>query len=82
MAIQITQEQQDGVRILALSGRLDTETAADVELTLQDLLAAGENRFLFDLSGIGYVSSGAGHWLPFRLNCPPEVSLITLKRKT
>jgi predicted MPP superfamily phosphohydrolase len=30
---------------------------------------------------IGYVSSGAGHWLPFRLNCPPEVSLITLKRK-
>lgn len=57
MAIQITQEQQDGVRILALSGRLDTETAADVELTLQDLLAAGETRFLFDLSGIGYVSS-------------------------
>ena len=30
---------------------------------------------------IGYVSSGAGHWLPFRLNCPPEVSLITLRRK-
>jgi hypothetical protein len=30
----------------------------------------------------GFVSSGAGHWLPFRLNCPPEVSLITLKRKT
>lgn len=29
---------------------------------------------------IGFVSSGAGHWLPFRLNCPPEVSLITLKR--
>ena len=31
---------------------------------------------------VGFVSSGAGHWLPFRLNCPPEVSLITLKRKT
>jgi len=29
---------------------------------------------------VGFVSSGAGHWLPFRLNCPPEVSLITLKR--
>ncbi|MBS0556174.1 MAG: STAS domain-containing protein [Proteobacteria bacterium] len=57
MAIQITQEQQDGVRILALSGRLDTETAADVELVLQDLLAAGESRYLFDLTGIGYVSS-------------------------
>ena len=29
---------------------------------------------------IGFVSSGAGHWMPFRLNCPPEVSLITLRR--
>lgn len=57
MAIQIAQEQQDGVRILALSGRLDTETAADVELALQDLLAAGERRYLVDLTGIGYVSS-------------------------
>ncbi|MBU6199212.1 MAG: STAS domain-containing protein [Xanthomonadaceae bacterium] len=57
MAIQIAQEQQDGVRILALSGRLDTETAADVELALQDLLAAGERRYLVDLAGIGYVSS-------------------------
>ena len=57
MAIQIAQELQDGVRILALSGRLDTETAADVELVLQDLLAAGERRYLVDLAGIGYVSS-------------------------
>lgn len=29
----------------------------------------------------GFVSSGAGHWMPFRLNCPPEVSVLTLKRK-
>jgi anti-sigma B factor antagonist len=57
VAIQIAQELQDGVRILALSGRLDTETAADVELALQDLLAAGERRYLVDLAGIGYVSS-------------------------
>ena len=31
-------------------------------------------------SSLAYVSSGAGHWLPFRLNCPPEVTLLTLKR--
>lgn len=31
----------------------------------------GENAQLF-------VSSGLGHWLPFRLNCPPEVVLIEL----
>lgn len=57
MAIQITQELHGTTRIMALSGRLDTETAADVELALQDLLAAGERNILVDLSGIGYVSS-------------------------
>ncbi len=57
MAIEIQQEQQGVTRILALSGRLDTDTSADVELTLQDLLAAGERNFLVDLTGIGYVSS-------------------------
>ena len=57
MTIAIAQEQQGVVRILALTGRLDTETAADVELALQDLLTAGERRFLIDLAGIGYVSS-------------------------
>ena len=57
MAIDIQQEEVNGTRILALTGRLDTETSADVELTLQDLLAAGERNFLIDMSGIGYVSS-------------------------
>ena len=33
-----------------------------------------------DGGNMGFVSSGAGHWLPFRLNCPPEVSLITLRK--
>lgn len=27
----------------------------------------------------GYVSVGAGHWLPLRLNCPAEVSVFTLQ---
>lgn len=26
----------------------------------------------------GYVSSGAGHWFPLRLNCPREISVFTL----
>jgi anti-anti-sigma factor len=57
MAIAIQQEQMGTLRILGLSGRLDTETAVDVELALQDLLAAGERHFLLDLGAIGYVSS-------------------------
>ena len=57
MAIDIQQEDIDGTRVLALGGRLDTETSADVELTLQDLMSAGERNFLIDMSGVGYVSS-------------------------
>lgn len=57
MAIKIEQEEAGNTRILALSGRLDTETSADVELALQDLLAAGERNFLIDMTNIGYVSS-------------------------
>lgn len=57
MTIQIQQHEHEGTRILELSGRLDTETAADVELTFQDQLNAGDRDFLVDLTGIGYVSS-------------------------
>lgn len=57
MALEIRQEEQGDVRILALSGRLDTETSADLELALQDLQAAGATRFVIDLADIGYVSS-------------------------
>jgi anti-sigma B factor antagonist len=57
MAFAIQQDQQGGVRILALSGRLDTETSADLELALADLQAAGATHFLIDMADIGYVSS-------------------------
>jgi len=57
MAIEIRQEEVGEVRVLALSGRLDTETSADLELALQDLQAAGAVHFVIDLGDIGYVSS-------------------------
>lgn len=31
-------------------------------------------------SSYGYVSAGAGHWLPLRLGCPAEISFFTLRR--
>lgn len=57
MALQIRQDESGTLRVLTLGGRLDTETAADLELAMQDLLGAGERDFLIDLGGIGYVSS-------------------------
>jgi anti-anti-sigma factor len=57
MTIEIRQEEIGEIRILVLSGRLDTETSADLELALQDLQAAGAKHFVIDLADIGYVSS-------------------------
>lgn len=37
-------------------------------------------RGLYRENGVyGYVSSGTGHWFPFRLGCPPEISVFTLQ---
>jgi anti-anti-sigma factor len=57
MGLEISQEQEGDLRILALRGRLDTDTAADLELIAQDLTTAGARDFLIDLSEVGYVSS-------------------------
>jgi predicted MPP superfamily phosphohydrolase len=36
-------------------------------------------RGLYEQDGAyGYVSSGAGHWFPFRFGCPPEISVFRL----
>lgn len=57
MALDVRQEQAGEVQVLVLSGRLDTDTSADLELVVQDLLQEGAKSFVVDLKGVGYVSS-------------------------
>lgn len=57
MGLDIAQEQSDALHILSLRGRLDTDTSADLELAVQDLLATGARDFLVDLKEVSYVSS-------------------------
>ncbi len=57
MALEIRDERVGDVQVLGLVGRLDTDTAADLELAVQDLIDAGAKDFLVDLAGVGYVSS-------------------------
>lgn len=57
MALEIREEAVGEVRIFGLTGRLDSDTAADLELAAQDLIDAGARDFVVDLSGVGYVSS-------------------------
>ena len=55
--MEIAQEQLGEVYVVAPVGRLDTDSASDLELALQDLDAAGAKHFVVDLAQIGYVSS-------------------------
>jgi len=55
--MDIAQEQVGAVSVLAPVGRLDTDSATDLELALQDLMAIDARHFVIDLGRIGYVSS-------------------------
>lgn len=57
MALEIADERVGDVLVLDLSGRLDTDTSADLELAVQDLLETGARDFVINLAGVGYVSS-------------------------
>jgi anti-anti-sigma factor len=55
--MEIKQEQRGGVVVLAPSGRLDTDSSTDLELMINDLIAADARHFVVDLGQISYVSS-------------------------
>jgi anti-anti-sigma factor len=57
MALEIRDESVGDILVLDLKGRLDTDTSADLELAVQDLLETGARDFIINLSGVGYVSS-------------------------
>jgi anti-anti-sigma factor len=57
MSLDIAQEQRGEVRILALTGRLDLDSAATLQLALEDLIGAGAAHVVLDLSALGYLSN-------------------------
>ena len=57
MSLEIAQEQRGEVRLLALNGRLDLDSAATLQLALEDLLGAGARHVVLDLGGLGYLSN-------------------------
>ncbi len=55
--MEITQEQSNGIAVLALHGRLDELATRDAEATFQEVIDEGPNDVVLDLSGVEYVSS-------------------------
>lgn len=48
---------KEGVTVIALQGRLDTNTAGALETKFTQLIEQGAGKFVFDLASLGYISS-------------------------
>lgn len=55
--MEVSEKRQDGVVVLSLKGRLDSNTSWDFEKTLLEMLQGGETRFVLDFSELDYISS-------------------------
>lgn len=55
--MQITQNIQNDITIFTLEGRIDTEGAVEMDLTLQDAVSDGKHKMVLDMSAVRYISS-------------------------
>jgi anti-sigma B factor antagonist len=55
--MEITESKAGTAHVLSLSGRLDATTSSQLEKVVVERLQSGENRLLFDLSNLQYISS-------------------------
>ena len=51
-------QNKEGTAVIALSGRIDTTAAPELEKQLNSLLGEGKNRILLDFAEVTYISSG------------------------
>jgi anti-anti-sigma factor len=56
--MEITTTTHDGATVLALTGRVDTITASDLEQAINREIERGNRRLLVNFAGVSYISSG------------------------
>jgi anti-anti-sigma factor len=56
-AVELIEEVADEITIVAVSGRLDTQTAERLGMRLAELLQSGQPRVVIEASKLNYVSS-------------------------
>ena len=57
MALDLTRERHGEVLVLTPAGRLDNDSAAELELAAQEELADGTRHLVLDLAQLGYISN-------------------------
>ena len=55
--MNIREREEQGVTVYDLEGRIDTEGAMDLDMTLQAAASAGKHKMVLDMSQVGYISS-------------------------
>ena len=55
--VEFVQHEQDGVTVLVMKGRLDSNTSPDFETEVFGIIRSGGINMVIDLAGVDYVSS-------------------------
>lgn len=55
--MEMTERKQDGITVLEVRGRLDSNTASQLEEKLQKILVEKEQKLLIDFSHLDFISS-------------------------
>lgn len=55
--MHITERNEDGVHIFTLEGRVDTEGAMLMDITLHAAVKKGRHKMVLDMSGVSYIAS-------------------------
>ncbi len=57
--MNIVEQEQNGVTIFVLDGRVDTQGAIVMDKYLQDAIAQGKYKLIMDMTDVTYISSAA-----------------------
>lgn len=74
--MNINKEKRDDFTVLTIEGRIDTTTSAVMEADIDELFTSGEKNFIFDCSGLNYISSSG-----LRVFLVAQKKTISLKGK-
>ena len=55
--MNITEQDQNGITVFVLEGRIDTEGSVDLDMTLQAAVSAGKYKMVLDMAQVSYISS-------------------------
>lgn len=77
--MEIKTNKQDDIVLMELVGQLDSKTSKDLESAVSEQFAAGEAKFLLDLTGVDYVlSAGLRIFLMLAKKVKPKKGLAVL----